>query len=71
MHHCTTEATRTAELTIANDQTIDVMVSYGTWHHQGFKSRHGVQVREFVDTRQVLDAEVISKECTKCQQMDA
>lgn len=52
------------------DSTIDAMVSFdGTWHHRGFKSPHGIGIAMSVDTGQVLDAEVLSKECVECSRM--
>ena len=48
-------------------QQIDVAVSFdGTWHHRGFKSSHGVGVVMSVDTGEVLDVEVLSKDCSVC-----
>ena len=38
----------------------------GTWHHQGFKSSHGVGVVISIDTEKVLNAEVLSKDCSLC-----
>ena len=68
------ELYKSEDPSITDDQTIDiyVMVSYdGTWHHRGFKSRHGIGVVMSVDTGEVLDAEVISQECVECQRMEA
>ena len=54
----------------AMNSPTDVMVSFdGTWHHRGFKSPHGVGVVMSVDTGQVLDVEVLSKECVECTRM--
>ena len=56
-------------LTDINDfsQVIDVAVSFdGTWHHCGFKSSHGVGIVMVIDTVEVLDFEVLSKDCSIC-----
>ena len=46
---------------------IEVAVSFdGTWHHRGFKSSHGVVLVMSADTGEVLDAEVLSKDCSIC-----
>lgn len=56
--------------TITDDTIIDVPVSFdGTWHHRGFKSSHGLGVAMSVDTGEVLDVEVLSKECVDCRRM--
>ena len=48
-------------------QCVDVAVSFdGTWHHRGFKSSHGVGVVMSVDTGEVLDAHILSKDCSIC-----
>ena len=48
-------------------QLLDVAVSFdGTWHHRGFKSSHGVGVVMSIDTGEVLDVEVLSKDCSIC-----
>ena len=46
---------------------MDVVVSYdSTWHHRGFKSSHGVGVVMAIDTGEILDFEVMSKDCSAC-----
>jgi len=66
----------------ANDQTVnfieddfaqvlDVAISFdGTWHHRGFNSSHGVSIVMAVDTGEVLDFEVLSKDCSVCMKND-
>ena len=48
-------------------QVVNVAVSFdGTWHHRGFKSFHGVGVVMSVDTGDVLDVAILSKDCSIC-----
>jgi hypothetical protein len=62
-----------AEDSIIEDDTVidvDGTVSFdGTWHHRGFTSTQGIGVLMSVDTGEVIDAVVLSKECFKCNCM--
>ena len=52
---------------ITDSSLIDVIISFdGTWHHQGFKSSHGVGITMSVDTGEILDDVVLSKLCVVC-----
>lgn len=55
---------------IDKDQVLDIPVSFdGTWHHSGFSSTHGLGVVMSVDSGEVLDAVVLSKDCVECTRM--
>ena len=50
-------------------QLLDVAVSFdGTWHHQGFKAFHSVDVVMSIDTREVLDVDMLWKDCSICSE---
>ncbi|XP_072180863.1 uncharacterized protein [Diadema setosum] len=56
---------------LAGEEVLDVAVSYdGTWHKRGFVSNHGVGVVISMDTGEVLDREVLSKDCRECKLRD-
>lgn len=51
----------------ASDAVVDAAVSFdGTWAKRGFTSLNGVVFVMSVDTGEVLDYHVLSKECRKC-----
>ena len=50
-----------------SDDVVDAAVSFdGTWAKRGFTSLTGVVFVISVDTGEVLDYHVLSKECRKC-----